>query len=103
MIGYRFLDSGAIPWRKSRFADGVEVKDLGAIDGRAMQLVRYAPGMSFPAHEQLGAEFIYLVEGEALQEGQRIRPGWAAVAATGTRDGDFHSRTGCVFLTVYSE
>jgi anti-sigma factor ChrR (cupin superfamily) len=103
MNGYQFLDSGAIAWRKSSLAEGVEVKDLGTADGRTMQLVRYAPGTSFPAHEHLGPEFIYLLEGEAFQEGQRLLPGWAAVAATGTRDDNFHSPTGCVFLTVYSE
>jgi anti-sigma factor ChrR (cupin superfamily) len=65
--------------------------------------VRYAPGASFPGHQQVGPEFIYLLEGEAYQQGQRLQRGWAAVAATGTIDEDFHSPTGCVFLTVFSD
>jgi anti-sigma factor ChrR (cupin superfamily) len=103
MNGYSFADSSAIPWRKSTFASGVEVKDLGTADCRSMQLVRFAPGASFPLHTHAGPEFIYLLEGAAVQEGQVLQAGWASVAATGTADHEFHSPTGCVFLTVYSE
>ena len=39
MIGYQLSDAAAIPWRKSTFADGVEVKDLGAIDGRTGRVI----------------------------------------------------------------
>lgn len=103
MTGFGFVDAQATPWRPSSFAAGVEVKDLGSSDGRSMQLVRFAPGASFPAHSHTGPEFIYLLEGEAVQQARRLRPGWAATAATGTVDTDFHSPTGCVFLTVYSD
>jgi anti-sigma factor ChrR (cupin superfamily) len=103
MNGYRFLDSKNIEWRKSTFATGVEVKDLGSADGRSMQLVRFAPGTSFPLHTHKGPEFIYLLEGEVYQQGQRLLVGWSAVAAAGTTDDNFHSLTGCVFLTVYSD
>jgi anti-sigma factor ChrR (cupin superfamily) len=100
---YQFNDANIVPWRKSTFADGIEVKDLGSADGRSMQLVRFAPGASFPLHQHAGPEFIYLLEGSAIQEGRRLSAGWAAVAATGTVDSNFHSPTGCVFLTVYTD
>ena len=103
MNGYSSIDSSAIPWRKSTFAVGVDVKDLGSMDGRSMQLVRFAPGTAFPLHEHSGPEFVYLLEGEAFQEGQRLLPGWAAAAATGSIDTCFHSPSGCLFLTVYSD
>jgi hypothetical protein len=48
MHPYGFLDSNAIPWRKSTFAEGVEVKDLGSMDGRSMQLVRFAASRQDP-------------------------------------------------------
>ena len=101
--GYQFTDAASVPWRKSRFAAGVEVKDLCAANGRSMQLVRFAPGTSFPIHRHEGPEFLYLLEGEAYQQGQRLLPGWAAVAETGTVDENFHSPGGCLFLTVYTE
>jgi anti-sigma factor ChrR (cupin superfamily) len=100
---YQFNNGNNVPWRKSTFAEGIEVKDLGTADGRSMQLVRFAPGASFPLHRHEGPEFIYLLEGVAIQEGQQLSAGWAAVAAMGTTDSNFHSPTGCVFLTVYSE
>jgi anti-sigma factor ChrR (cupin superfamily) len=103
MTGYQFKDSASIPWRQSTFAQGVEVKDLGTTDGRSMQLVRFAAGASFPLHRHEGPEFIYLLEGEATQEGQKLQAGWSSVAATGTDDHEFHSTAGCTFLTVYSE
>ncbi len=103
MNGYQFQDANRIPWRQSTFAVDIEVKDLGTADGRSMQLVRFAPGASFPLHRHPGPEFIYLLEGSAVQEGQVLSAGWAAVAATDTTDTHFHSPGGCVFLTVYSD
>jgi glyoxylate utilization-related uncharacterized protein len=103
MSDYQFNESNGLAWRKSTFADGVEVKDLGTANGRSMQLVRFAPGASFPLHVHAGPEFIYLLEGCAIQEGQQLSAGWAAVAAAGTTDMNFHSPQGCVFLTVYSD
>jgi quercetin dioxygenase-like cupin family protein len=103
MSGYQFNDAESVPWRKSSFAEGIDVKDLGTADGRSMQLVRFAPGASFPLHRHEGPEFIYLLEGEAMQEGHRLSAGWAAVAAMGTTDSSFHSPAGCVFLTVYTD
>ena len=103
MKGYQFFDSNVIAWRASSFAPGVDVKDLGTSNGQAMQLVRFAPGTEFPLHTHGGPEFIFLIEGEAFQEGQRLQPGWASVAEEGTVDRNFNSPSGCVFLTVYTD
>jgi anti-sigma factor ChrR (cupin superfamily) len=100
---YQFNNANSVTWRKSTFAEGIEVKDLGTANGRSMQLVRFAPGASFPLHRHEGPEFIYLLEGVAIQEGQQLSAGWAAVAATGTTDSNFHSPAGCVFLIVYTD
>src|SRR5262245_49957403 len=99
----QFADADRLPWRPSTFAAGVQVKDLGSADGRSMQLVRYEPGASFPAHEHSGPEFVYVLEGELLHHGRRLGPGCASVAAAGTTDRDIRSERGCVFLTVYSD
>jgi anti-sigma factor ChrR (cupin superfamily) len=100
---YIFTDTTAMPWRASAFAPGVEVKDLGAANGRTMQLVRCQPGATFPTHYHAGPELLYMLGGEAIQNGQRLGPGWAGVAERGTRDEHFRSETGCMFLLVYSE
>jgi anti-sigma factor ChrR (cupin superfamily) len=98
-----FIDGESTPWRASTFAPGVEVKDLGEANGRAMQLVRFPPGTVFPVHKHEGPEFVYILEGEMLQNGQRLGRGWASVSSAGTVDEDVRSETGCVFLLVYSE
>ena len=100
---YLFTEATYLPWRASASVEGVEVKDLGRANGRAMQLVRCRPGVSFPTHRHTGPEFIYILEGAVIQNGQRLGAGWAGVAESGTLDEQFRSETGCVFLIVYSE
>jgi anti-sigma factor ChrR (cupin superfamily) len=95
------VDTQALPWVQSTCADGVQIKNLGKANERAMQLVRFAPGTVFPAHLHTGPEFIYMLEGEAIQNGQRLLPGWLGIAEAGTVDRDFRSDTGCVFLLLY--
>jgi anti-sigma factor ChrR (cupin superfamily) len=102
-VDFFFADSEAMPWRASTFAAGVEVKDLGTANGRVMQMVRFPPGTVFPLHKHEGPEFVYVLEGELIQNGQRLGRGWVSVASAGTVDKDVKSETGCVFLIVYSE
>ena len=99
--GFSCIDSASMAWVPSRYAHGVEVKNLGKADGRAMQLVRFAAGATFPRHRHTGPEFIYVLEGEAVQNGRRLTAGYAGVAEHGTVDTGFHSDTGCVLLLVY--
>lgn len=101
--GFLVVNAEQLAWRPSTFAPHVRVKDLGSFNGRFMQLVRYEPGASFPVHQHPGPEFIYVLEGELIQQGRRLGPGWAAVAAAGTTDTDVRTEIGCTFLTVYSE
>ena len=100
---YIAIDQKDVPWRRSTSADGVWVKDLGSSDGRSIQLVRYEPGTTFPWHRHTGPEFVYVIEGEAIQRGKRLGPGWVGIAPAETEEDDFASETGCIFLTVYSE
>ena len=98
-----FTDSESTSWRPSEMAAGVEVKSLGTINGRTMELYRFAPNTSYPDHFHEGPEFVYMLEGEATQNGQRLGPGWASAAETDTLDKGFCSGSnGCTFLTVYN-
>ena len=103
MNGFTLADSHSIQWRKSTVALGIEVKNLGSSGGRSMQLVRFKPGTSFPLHAHTGLEFIYLKEGEPVQDGQSLLSGYAATAASATVNANYHSTTGCVFLAVYCD
>ena len=89
-----------LPWRPSAVARGVHVKDVAASDGWQMQLVRCDPGARFPVHTHAGPEFLFILEGELVQAGRRLGPGWASVASAGSVDDDVRSDTGCVFVLV---
>jgi anti-sigma factor ChrR (cupin superfamily) len=99
---FTFTDSNTARWQDSKLAAGVAVKKLGKADGRAMQLVRFEPGAVFPTHQHDGPEFIFMLEGEAIQNGQVLTAGWAGVAEQGTADVLFRSDKGCLFLLCYA-
>jgi anti-sigma factor ChrR (cupin superfamily) len=99
---FTFTDSNTVSWSDSTLADGVTVKNLGKAKGRAMQLVRFEPGAVFPTHQHDGPEFIFMLEGEAVQNGQVLTAGWAGVAEQGTVDERFRSDKGCLFLLCYT-
>lgn len=92
-----------VRWRKSTFAEGIFVKDLGSSDGQAMHLVRFEPGARFPRHKHAGPEFICVIEGEVVQQGERLGSGCAGIAPAGTEEGDFASETGATFLIVFPQ
>lgn len=91
-----------LPWTPSKLARGVDVKNLGKANGRAMQLVRFQPGASFPAHLHTDVEFLFMLKGEVFQNGQKLCSGWSTVAPAGTHDTHFVSPTGCTFLLMYA-
>jgi anti-sigma factor ChrR (cupin superfamily) len=94
------VNTGDLPWRPSTFAPGVFVKDVATTDGGEMQVVRCEPGARFPTHTHERPEFVFILEGELIQAGRRLGPGWATVASAGSVDEDVRSDTGCVFVLV---
>ena len=98
--GFKWVRTDDLPWRPSKMAAGVLVKDVAVTDGWEMQIVRVEPGARFPSHTHEGPEFVFILEGELVQAGRRLGPGWASVARSGTIDEDVHSETGCVFVLV---
>lgn len=101
MSDFIFNDDDDLPWIPSRFAEGVTVKNLGKANGRALQLVRFQPGASYPSHVHHDCEFIYVLEGEVFQNGRRLISGSSTVASAGTVDETFVSTSGCLFLLFY--
>jgi anti-sigma factor ChrR (cupin superfamily) len=98
--GVRSVNVADLPWRPSTLAAGVFIKDIAVTDGWAMQVVRCEPGARFPVHTHEGPEFLFILEGDLLQGGRRLGPGWASVASAGTVDQGVRPETGCVFVVV---
>jgi len=97
---FRSVKVDDLPWRPSTMASGVFVKDVAVTDGWEMQIVRFEPGARLPVHAHESPEFMFILEGELVQAGRRMGPGWASVASAGTIDADVYSETGCVFVLV---
>ena len=68
------VDTDDLPWRPSAFASGVFVKDIATTDGWEMQVVRFEPGARFPIHRHERPEFVFILQGELVQAGQRLLP-----------------------------
>jgi len=102
MPEFFFRNGNDLPWIPSKFANGVEVKNLGKANGRALQLVRFAAGASYPTHLHTDCEFIYVLEGEVFQNGTRLTAGCSTAATAGTTDETFTSPNGCLFLLFYA-
>lgn len=96
----RSVKVDTLPWRPSTMASGVFVRDIAVTDGWEMQIVRFEPGARFPVHLHESPEFLFILEGELVQAGRRMGPGWASVASAGTVDEDVSSDIGCVFVLV---
>jgi len=99
-VGLTQVCTDDLPWRPSTFASGVFVKDVAVANGLELQIVRFEPGARFPVHTHQSPEFVYILEGELIQAGRRLGPGWASVASAGTIDDDVYSEIGCVFVLV---
>lgn len=100
---YIFKDSNSTEWRSDQDLPGVETKVLGSADGQTMELSRYAPNTSYPAHRHAGPEFVFLLEGSARLSGRWLHAGWSSVGEAGTVDEDFLSgESGCTFLAIYT-
>ena len=99
-VGFTHVRTDDLPWRPSSMAAGVFVKDIAVTDGLEMQIVRFEPGARVPIHTHQSPEFLYVLEGELIQGGRRLGPGWASVASAGTIDEDVYSETGCIFVLV---
>jgi len=97
---FQAVNVADLPWRPSKVAAGVFVKDIAVTDGWEMQIVRFEPGTRFPVHTHEHPEFVFILEGELVQGGRRMGPGWASVASAGSIDEDVYSETGCVFVLV---
>ena len=97
---FRSVNVDDLPWRPSTMAAGILVRDIAVTDGWEMQIVRLEPGARFPPHTHESPEFLFILEGELVQDGRRLGSGWASVASAGSVDADVHSETGCVFVLV---
>ena len=66
----RMIYRNAQSAQRTAIAESVEVKTLCSANNMIMELYRFAPNITYPDHIHHGPEFVYLLEGNACQEGK---------------------------------
>jgi anti-sigma factor ChrR (cupin superfamily) len=69
----------------------------------ATSLVRMDAGTHFPAHRHLSAEEVFLLAGDLVVEGQKMKPGDYCRAETNTIHSESYTETGCLFVLKSSQ
>jgi len=66
-------------------------------------LIRMDPGIRFPSHRHAGTEEVFLLEGDLVVEGQKMKPGDYCRAEIGSTHAESYTDSGCVFLLKASQ
>ncbi|MGE3312079.1 MAG: cupin domain-containing protein [Limisphaerales bacterium] len=100
--GFQF-NPREMPWRQGPLP-GVRFKVLstGPDQSHAILEVELAPGASYPEHEHLGPEDMYVLTGDLQTEGMSLRPGDSFHADAGTSHDGLRSVNGCTALLIVS-
>lgn len=72
-------------------------------NGIATSLVRMMAGTALPAHQHLGVEQFYVIEGDCTVDGQRLGPGDYHRAAAGTIHDTTYTDGGTMLLLIAPE
>jgi uncharacterized protein len=94
----RFDDVDWSPWGSSGDA---RAKILANGDGYFVALVETEPGYAGDAHEHAHTEFLYVVDGMLLSQGEVLAPGDAYVAAAGSVHSQFETPEGATYLSIF--
>lgn len=89
-------------WHPHPLIAGIRMKQLSLDTNRgvATLLLDVAPGTVYPAHHHRGAEECYVVSGEVVAGGRRLRAGDFHHADADSKHQPLYSDTGCTVLLV---
>lgn len=98
--GIQFIFADA-PWMESPVPGSrLKVLSAGPTQEYVMLLVEFGPGVTYPEHDHLGAEEMYVLTGDLQSEGRSLGPGDFLHAEPGTHHQPLHSIHGCTALMV---
>jgi anti-sigma factor ChrR (cupin superfamily) len=85
--------------------DGILLKTLyvDCASGITTSLVRMTAGTALPAHQHLGVEQFYIIEGDCIVAGQTLGPGDYHRASTGSTHDTTYTVDGTLFLLIAPE
>lgn len=98
-LGFVMRDEG---WQPHPFITGIRLKQLALDEARgvATLLMEVAPGTLYPAHHHRGAEECFVVSGELIAGGRRLRAGDFHHADAESDHRPLYSDVGCTVLLV---
>lgn len=101
----QFLSIQAADGQWQEVQDGILLKTLyvDRASGITTSLVRMTAGTALPAHQHLGVEQFYVIEGDCNVAGQRLGPGDYHRAATGSTHDSTYTVEGTLFLLIAPE
>jgi quercetin dioxygenase-like cupin family protein len=94
----RFDDVEWAPWGSGGNA---RAKVLANGDGYFVAVIEAAPGYVGDAHEHAHTEFLYVVDGALLTQGEPLTKGDAYVAAAGSTHEQFGAPDGATYLSIF--
>ncbi len=94
----RFADVEWGPWGSGGNA---RAKLLASGDGYYVALVEAEPGYVGDAHEHAHTEFLFVVEGSLVTQGETLTQGDAYVAAIGSVHEEFAAPDGATYLSTF--
>lgn len=97
--GWTFTDGESMDW--TTVGEGVEMKSLGAADGRMIATFKFAPGYSGSVHQHDEPEFSYVLEGSMVSQGVTMHVGHAYAVEAGTTHDEFRTDDGCTIVSVF--
>lgn len=82
---------------------GIEVQHLWSSNGRSAMLMRSLSGSVFPPHRHRGPELVYILEGNAIFNGEYLTAGDFYASEPGSIDQHIRCEPGCVFLLISND
>jgi quercetin dioxygenase-like cupin family protein len=101
MDGWSIGRFDEVEWSQWGSGGNARAKLLANGDGYFAALVEAEPGYVGDAHEHAATEFLYVVEGSLLTQGETLTKGDGYVAAVGSQHEQFESPDGASYLSIF--
>jgi len=84
-------------WQPGEF-HGCWHKPIFVEDSCTTSLIRMEAGTRYPAHRHGGLEEVFMIHGDLVVEGQKVKPGDYCRAEKGSVHSESYTESGCVFV-----
>lgn len=96
------MTANDLPWMSTPYR-GVRIRELSTASPEyAILMLSCDPGTSFPPHDHVGSEDVYILSGDACIDGRVLKAGDYMHADPGTHHHDMLSPSGCQALLITS-